>query len=401
MIPLPEPVRLRGVDLFLAGIAGLRGRPLRVVLSALGVSIGIAAMVAVMGISAVGTADLVAQLDRLGTNLLTVTPGHSLSGGDVKLPEGPEVVGMIEQIPGVLSVSAIGQVNGATVRRTDKVDRLKANGIMVAATRADLLETLGATVRSGAFLNDATGRYPAVVLGSVAARRLGVDRAGTNEQVYIASHWFIVIGVLDDTGLAPEIDRAALIGWSYAATLGFDGHPTMLYERSTDQTVTAVADVLAATVNPEYPAQVTVSRPSDVLTAKLAAAAAMNSLFLGLGGVALLVGAVGIANIMVISVLERRQEIGLRRSLGATRRQIGLQFLTESVAVSTLGGAAGVVMGLGVTLAYAFYRGWSVVLPWEAIGGGVALAVLIGALAGLYPARRASRLAPTEALATV
>ncbi|WP_336214017.1 ABC transporter permease [Nonomuraea sp. LPB2021202275-12-8] len=399
MIPLPDPVRLRATDLAIAGLAGMRGRPLRAVLSALGVSIGIAAMVAVMGISTVSAAGLMAQIERLGTNLLTVTPGRSLEGGDSRLPT--TAVGMVGRIPGVLAVSAVGRLPGASVRRTDKVSLTDTNGIAVAAARTDLLETLGATVRSGTFLNHATGRYPAVVLGSVAADRLGVARAGHDEQVYVAGRWLTVIGILDSTGLAPEIDRSALIGWTYAARLGFDGHPTTIYERSTDQSVKSVADVLAATAHPEHPIEAEVSRPSDALTVQLTAASAFDSLLLGLGAVALLVGAVGIANIMIISVLERRQEIGLRRSLGATRGQIRLQFLTESVAVSMLGGAAGVAIGLAVTLGYAAYRGWPLVLPGAAIAGGVLLSVLIGALAGLYPARRAARLAPTEALATI
>jgi putative ABC transport system permease protein len=174
----------------------------------------------------------------------------------------------------------------------------------------------------------------------------------------------------------------------------------MIYERSTDATVTSVQAALAATVNPESPNDVNVSRPSDALTAQLAAKTAFNALFLALGAVALLVGGVGIANIMVISVLERRQEIGLRRALGATRGQVRAQFFTESVTLSLLGGVAGVIIGLGSTFAYAYYRGWPIVLPWQVISGGVAAAVVVGALAGLYPARRAARLTPTAALAT-
>ncbi|MGP3955516.1 ABC transporter permease [Nonomuraea sp. 3N208] len=216
-------------------------------------------------------------------------------------------VGMVGRIPGVMSVSAVGRLPGLTVRRTDKVTPAETNGIGVAAARTDLLDTLSATVRSGAFLNPATGRYPVVVLGAVAADRLGVARAGGDEQVYIAGRWFTVIGVLDVTGLAPEIDRSALVGWTYATQAGFDGHPTTIYERSTDESVTSVAGVLAATVYPEHPSEVDVSRPSDALTIQLAAASAFNFLFLGLGAVALLVGAVGIANIVIISVLAARR----------------------------------------------------------------------------------------------
>jgi putative ABC transport system permease protein len=393
----PAPARLRSGDLAMAGLGGLRARPLRAALSALGIAIGIAAMVAVLGISTVSRAGLLAQIHQLGTNLLTAGPGQTLFGDDASLPDS--AVSMVSRIDGVTSVSAIGTVKGATVRRNDRIDPQQTSGITVASGRLDLLRTLGGTVRSGAYLDAATARYPAIVLGAVAAERLGITSAG--RQVYVAGRWFTVVGILNTLRLAPEIDRSALIGWDYATrNLGFDGHPTTLYERSTDATVSSVSSVLAATIDPEHPEQVQVSRPSDALTAQLAAKSAFNALFLGLGAVALLVGGVGVANIMVISVLERRQEIGLRRALGATRRQIRLQFLTESVTLSVVGGLAGVLIGLTTSLMYASYRGWPLVLPGQALTGGVLAAVLVGAVAGLYPARRAARLTPTQALAT-
>jgi putative ABC transport system permease protein len=393
--PLPAPARPRSADLAKTGLTGVRARPLRAALSALGIAIGIAAMVAVLGISTVSRAGLLAQIHRLGTNLLTAAPGQTLFGEDAELPT--EAVGMVGRIPGVTSVSAVGTVSGATVRRTDRIDPAETGGITVAAARLDLLSTLGGRPHSGAYLSAATARYPAVVLGAVAAQRLGIDHAGPS--VYIAGRRFTVIGILDSLRLAPEIDRSALMGWDMAAKLGFDGHPTTIYERSEDSAVSSVWTVLAATVDPQHPDQVQVSRPSDALTAQLAAKSAFNALFLGLGAVALLVGGVGVANIMVISVLERRQEIGLRRALGATRRQIRLQFLTESVTLSLLGGLAGVVLGLATSLGYAAYRGWPLVLPAQALTGGVLAAVLVGAVAGLYPARRAAGLTPTQALA--
>ncbi|TMR20493.1 ABC transporter permease [Nonomuraea turkmeniaca] len=397
MIPLPEPARLRSGDLAVVGVDGLRGRPLRAVLSALGIAIGVAAMVGLVGISTISQAGLLAEIQKLGTNLLTVAPGTTLLGKDSRLPSTAE--GMVARIPGVTGVSAVGSVPNASVRRTDKVPAATTNGISVQAARTNLLGALSGTVRSGTFLNAATSRYPVVVLGSITATRLGIDRAGGH--VYIAGRWFQVIGVLNRLPLAPEIDRSALIGWSYAAQLGFDGYATTLYERSTNETVLSVRAVLSGTVNPEHPEEVQVSRPSDALTAEAAANTAFNALFFGLGAVALLAGGVGIANIMVISVLERRQEIGLRRALGATRGQIRLQFLTESVVLSVLGGAAGVLIGLVVCFGFATYRGWPLALPVQAISGGVLATVAIGVIAGLYPARRAARLTPTEALATV
>jgi putative ABC transport system permease protein len=396
MKALPEPARLRAGDLASVGLEGLRGRPMRAVLSALGIAIGVAAMIGLVGISTVSRAALMEEIEQLGTNLLTVQPGTTLTGKGSTLPENAE--SMVSRIPGVTGVSATGLVEDATARRTDKISSATTSGIAVQATRTNLLVTLGGTVQSGAFLNAATSQYPSVVLGSTAAERLGIDRAGAH--VYIDGQWFKVVGVLDKVALAPEIDRSALIGWSYAERLGFDGNVTTLYERSTEETVEAVRSVLGYTVNPQHPEEVQISRPSEALTAQAAAERTFNALFFGLGAIALLAGGVGIANIMVISVLERRQEIGLRRSLGATRGQIRLQFLTESVTLSALGGAAGVLIGLATCLGYAVYRDWPLALPGQAIAGGALAAVTIGALAGVYPARRAANLTPTEALAT-
>jgi putative ABC transport system permease protein len=390
----PEPARLRLTDLAAVGIGGLRGRPLRAVLSALGVAIGVAAMVGLVGVSTVSRARLLDQIDKLGTNMLSVSAGTSLTGQASTLPATAE--GMVARIPGVTGVSATGLIDDVTVRRTDRVGIATTNGLTVQAARADLLEALGATIRSGTFLNAATSRYPAVVLGSTAARRLGMDKAGGH--VHIAGRWLLVVGIAGPVPLAAEINRSALVGWEYARTLGFDGHATTLYERSTDETVTSVRAVLPATVNPAHPGEVSVSRPSDSLVAEAEAESTFDALLFGLGGIALLAGGVGIANIMVIAVLERRQEIGLRRSLGATRGQIRLQFLTESVTLSALGGTAGVLLGVAASWGFALVKGWPLALPLAAIGGGTLAAIVVGAVAGIYPARRAALLTPTEAL---
>jgi putative ABC transport system permease protein len=380
------------------GGAGLRTRPLRVFLSALGIAIGIAAMVSVVGISTSSREDLTRTLDKLGTNLLTVSPGQSLFGDASHLPD--EAITMIGRVGPVTSVTAIGRVPEARVYRNDRIPSGQSGGIGVYAARLDLLPTVGATVASGTWLNEATARYPAVVLGQKAAARLGVGTAGPDQQVYLGGRWFTVIGVLAEVPLAPELDSGALIGWPVAeSTLDFDGYPTTVYTRTREDQVEAVQAVLAATANPEHPDEVQVSRPSDALAAKQATDRTFTALLLGLGAVALLVGGVGVANTMVISVLERRAEIGLRRSLGATRGQVRLQFLVESQLLSALGGFGGVLLGIIVTGAYAATQGWPSVVPAWATVGGVLATLVIGAIAGLYPAVRASRLPPTEALA--
>ncbi|WP_219517252.1 ABC transporter permease [Nonomuraea ceibae] len=388
---------MRPRDVIRTGGSGLRARPLRVFLSALGIAIGIAAMLGVVGISASSREDLNRQLAALGTNLLTVAPGQTLFGADAHLPA--EAEGMIGHIGPVTSVTATGRTP-AKVYRNEHIPESESGSISVLAARLDLPADVNAALTTGVWLNEATHRYPAVVLGAKAADRLGVVQAGPDQRVRLGGQWFTVVGVLAHVPLAPELDTAALVGWPVAEErLDFDGYPTTIYARAGEPSVTAVRDVLAATANPRAPNEVEVSRPSDVLAAKQATDATLNALLLGLGGVALLVGGVGVANTMVISVLERRAEIGLRRSLGATRGQIRLQFLAESLLLSAIGGVGGVALGILVTAAYASLQGWPATVPAWAMAGGVLATLVIGGVAGFYPAVRAARMSPTEALA--
>jgi putative ABC transport system permease protein len=387
----PRPGRLSPRDIVRLGAHGLRARPLRVILSALGIAIGIAAMVS-------SRAHLNRLLNSLGTNLLTVAPGLTLFGEEATLPD--ESVAMIRRIRSVQSVTAIGLLTDAKVYRTDRIPAVQSGGIGTYAVRTDLLDTLRATVRSGIWLNDATARYPAVVLGAATAERLGIGPLHRDMQIWLGGRWFTVIGILDRVPLAPELDLGALIGWPAAQRyLGFDGDITTIYTRTNPDEVEGTRDLLARTASPAQPNEVDVSRPSDALAAQAAADETFTALLLGLGAVALLVGGTGVANTMVISVLERRSEIGLRRSLGATREHIRTQFLTESLLLSLFGGGAGIALGSAVTAVYATAQSWPTIVPTWAVAGGLAAALIIGGVAGLYPAVRAARVAPTEALA--
>ena len=393
------PARLKGGDPARVASVGLRTRRLRAALSALGIAIGVAAIVAVLGLSSSSQAGLLAEIDRLGTNLLTVTNGQSVTGQNVELPlRAPAMIGRIGP---VWQVQYIGTTT-ANAYRTPLIPKVQTSGLSVDAASLGLPRAVGTTVYQGRYLNPATAREPVCVLGAAAAQRLGIDRIYRGERVWVGGMWFYVTGILKPAVLAPEIDNAVLVGFPAAERyLGMDGHPSTIYVRALTSQVAAVQSLLAQTANPENPSGVDVSQPSAVLTARADAKGAFNGLFLGLGAVALLVGAIGVANIMIISVLERRSEIGLRRALGATKGQIRTQFLNEAILLALAGGAAGVAAGGIATTVYATTKHWTVVIPTQAWAGGITAAIAIGALAGLLPAIRAASLSPTEALRTV
>jgi len=393
---MPAIGRLRATDMARVATVGLRTRKLRAVLSALGIAIGVAAIVAVLGLSASSQAGLLAEISKLGTNLLTVTNGQTVFGQPAQLPKAaPGMIGRIEPVTQVQDTGAVT----ANVYRSPLIPEVNTNAITVQAATLGLPRTVGTSIARGRYLNPATAREPVAVLGAAAAVRLGIDRVWLGERIWVGGQWFYVTGILKPAVLAPEIDAAVLVGFPAAHTyLHFGGHPSTIYVRARTSQVNAVQELLAVTANPEAPNEVGVSQPSAALVAQADAQNAFSGLFLGLGAVALLVGAVGVANIMVISVLERRSEIGLRRALGATRGHIRIQFLSEAILLALAGGAVGVALGVAATAIYASSKGWAIVIPALAWAGGLTAAILIGALAGLLPALRAARMSPTQAL---
>jgi putative ABC transport system permease protein len=407
-VTAPTPSRLGFADLARVASVGLRTRRLRAGLSALGIAIGVASIVAVLGLSSSSQAGLLREIDRLGTNLLTVSKGQTFTGAEAELPV--TAPSMIERIPGVEREAGTGLVQDAKVYRSPLIPSAETNGLQVQAASLNLLPAIGTQVAQGRYLNAATAREPVAVLGAVAAERLGIDRIRPGARIWLGGQWFYLAGILEPCTLADEIDTSVLVGYPAARRyLGYTGvyketstlgPPSTIYVRAQTDQVDTVQSLLAQTANPESPNEAAVSQPSDALTARAAAAGAFDSLFLGLGVVGLIVGAVGVANIMVISVLERRSEIGLRRALGATKGQIRTQFLSESILLALIGGVVGVLAGAATTAVYAGSKGWAVVIPAEAWLGGIASAILIGAFAGLMPAVRASRMQPTVALRT-
>ncbi len=396
---LYEPARLPLRELIGTAFAGLRTRRLRASLSALGIAIGIGAMVAVVGVSSSAQANLLAEIDSLGTNLLTVTPGQTFLGNNEVLPD--TAVGSIDHMQNVDSAAAVYQISSVNVYRTPAVPSAQTGGISVDAAADDLPRVVGTTTASGHFLDGVSDRYPEAVLGAQAAQVLQISQVGGHVMVYLGNTWFTVVGILQPVVLDSSLDSTVFISLPVAERM-FKTQPNAseIYVRANVNDVTHVANLLAPTTDPQNADGVQVSRPSDALEARAAAKGQFTTLLLGLGAVALLVGAIGIANIMVISVLERRGEIGLRRALGATRRHISSQFLTESALLAVLGGIAGLILGAGATAIYAQTKHEPFVVPMYALLAAPAAGFLIGTIAGIYPAAKAARLSPTEALRT-
>ena len=391
----PPRSKLRFGDLLALGFHGLRARPMRAVLSSLGIAIGIAALISVIGISTSSQALIKDKLASLGTNLLTVAGGTDLMGTEVPLPEN--ALASIRRIPGVQFAGSTATLENIFVFRNAEIEKSRTGGLTVAAADPELLAATGSTMLSGSWLNEATAQFPTVVLGRTAAERLGIQEAGA--LVWLGNQQFSVVGVLDSSPLAPELDSMALIGVPIAKELfGHTGNPTMIYERSDESLVAEVRKLLPGTVSPEAPNAVKVSRPSDVLAAKNTVDQAFTGLLVGVGSIALLVGGIGVANTMVISVLERRREIGLRRSLGATQRHIREQFLFEAMLLSAYGGVAGTALGWIITAIAARANGWSLAIPPLVLVAGVLVTIAVGAIAGVLPAMRAARTSPTAAL---
>ncbi len=391
---------LRSADMLRIGALGLESRPGRTILTAIGISVGIASIVAVLGISASSKAELLRTLDKLGTNLLRVTASKTLQGGSTNLPA--DSTSMAERIAPVEDTAAVTSVP-ASVRRTSFIPAAETGGISIMAATTDLADTLVLDLAAGRFFDEATAQLPTAVLGSKAAERLGITgrTLGTRmaPRVFVDGNWLTVIGILTPSELHSDIDRSLFMGYPIARSLyGTSSIPTTLFVRTDPDQVPAAFDMLPRTVSPQNPRKVRVSRPSDILIAKEEADKQLTNLLVGLGGVALFVGGLAIANVMVMSILERRVEIGVRRALGATKQHIRQQFVMESIALSGIGGIAGVALGTLVTALYATNRGFPMSVPLIGLFGSIFAALLIGAVAGFYPATRAANIPPSEAV---
>ncbi|MFT4029412.1 MAG: ABC transporter permease [Protaetiibacter sp.] len=392
--------RLSLPDLARTAWLGVAGRPQRTILAALGIALGIASLVALTGAAASNRAQLLAELDAMGADLAVVTPGTGPDQQPVPLPDtAPEAIARQD---GVARVGVFETAPDAlAVYRTDLVPETETNGLTVAVARPDVLDAIEATLAVGRWFDAATRALPVAVLGSTAAERLGIDRAG--DRILVGGEWYGVLGILGSAGLAADIDTAVILGDQWVRehyTGDAIGEVSAIYVRAEPGRIDRVRELLAAAASPGSP-YVAVTGLSDLAGARSTADDSLTTLGLALGGIALLVGGVGIANTMVVAVMERRGEIGLRRSLGARPGQIAAQFVTEAAILSALGGLAGLALGVGAAWVIAVLSAQPLALPAGVLAAGAILSVAVGALAGLQPAVRAARLSPTTALRSI
>lgn len=388
-------------DIVELGVHRIRTRPLRAILSALGISIGIATMVAVIGIPASSQQALDDKMESLGTNILKVTSSASSSSAKtLPLPAAAPI--MIKEIGPVTQVSAVGEVLQPLLVN-DVIPQGAAINTNVYASDSTLLATVNGSLDQGRFPVAGEPALPEVALGSTAAKRMGISSLDARPQMlWLSGRWVALVGILSPTPLAPEIENSALVSFAFAEKeLGYQGNPSMIFLRAPAASIPDVRKVLARTTNPAKPSAADIGNPSDALAARNLAQATFSLLFLGLAGIALIVGGIGVANTMIISVLERRKEIGLRRALGATKAGILSQFFTESLVLCALGGVAGVVLGIASIAFYSLAQGWPIVVPPMSVVLGLVSAMVIGIVTGVYPATRAAKLPPTEALAAL
>ena len=392
--------KLRARDALSLGTLGLRTRKGRTAMAAIGIAIGVASLVALVGIINSGEADAQRDLLDQGIDVLELTPGTSFADEPELLPGAAAAIDthMRDLVDVVASIRRVP----ATLRKTDFIPEVETGGIRLFSVNEDdldLLVPLRGGVAHGRFHDAATVRVPTVVLGADTAEVLGFDELYANPTVHISGNEFAVIGVLEPFTISQglTLNRAALIGSPVAENLfDADDNPERIWVQTDLDVIEMVRELLPRQANPEAPGEVSVS--SLDLEAREIISENFESLLSLLVVVIIVVGAIGVGNIMLISVLERRGEIGVRRALGAQKKHIAVQFLIESMLLTLLGGLAGIAVGLAVVTATTRVLDWPMTVQLSFIGVGLAVTLGVGLVAGLYPAWRASRMDPAEAV---
>jgi macrolide transport system ATP-binding/permease protein len=390
-------------DLLNEAVAGLFARPVRMVLTILGTVIGLAALVATIGLSRTASQQIIGRFDELAATEITVTAKPAPEGQPANdLPwDAPARLARLNGVVAAGTVSTV-DVGDELVSASPVSDPLTRSTFKLAveAVSPELFTAIRATVRTGRLLDDGHGlrREQVAVLGPNAADELGITRIDQLPALRIGDRAFLVIGILDSVKRRYDLRSAVLLPEGTARSLyGLRVPESVVVETRVGATSLLSRQVPFA-LRPDAPTGLRVASPEQPQRLRGGVRSDLDVLFLLLSGVSLLVGAIGIANVTLVSVMERTGEVGLRRALGATRRHIAAQFLLESAAMGVVGGILGASVGLLVVVAVAAYNSWTPVMDPVAPLLAPLIGGVVGLLAGAYPAMRAARLEPVEAL---
>jgi macrolide transport system ATP-binding/permease protein len=390
-------------DLAAEAVAALLARPARVGLTVLGTVIGLGALVATLGLSKTAANQIVGRFDALAATDVVMSPSTRAGGaGATVLPWDAE--SRLRRLHGVAAAGTLSDVNvrGALVRSVPINDPLAAGAVQLPMKAASpgLFAAVHARLATGRLFDAGHSRRAdhVLVLGPNAAHRLGIARVDEQPAVFIGDRLYAVIGLLAGVRRQASLMGAAIMPEGTARREFSLPAPALAQIETRIGAVDLIARQAPVALNPADPSLLKVAAPPDPRLLRGAVKNDLNALFLLLGGVSLLVGAIGIANVTLVSVLERVGEIGLRRALGAARRHIAAQFLLESTAMGLAGGVIGASLGTLVIVGVSAAKTWTPVLdPWVPLGAPL-LGAVIGLLSGTYPSLRAASLEPVEAL---
>ena len=397
---------MRLIDLGDEALAGVASRPIRTALTMLGTVIGITTLVITLGVATTAGNQIAGRFDAVSATGVTVSvpPAPDRNGPPLVSWAGLADLVRLNGVHAAASIAELDPTSSPSVRANELHDptTVTDRALPVVAATAGLPQVVNASVAQGRFFDDGhVKRHDRVaVLGATAAKLLGITRVDDQPAVFVNDQAFTVIGVLGSSGLDLDhgLDASVILPYTSAGDRLKLGPPTKVLIRTDLGATPLIARQAPIALSPNDHAQLQVLAPPDPATLRGGVEHDVNGLFVVLGLVSLVVGAIGIANVTLVTVMERVGEIGLRRALGARRRHIAAQFLVESGTVGLIGGVIGASAGIVAVVAISVLNGWTPVLDLSLAAGAPIAGALVGLLAGLYPALRAATMEPIDAL---